>query len=181
MKHAWILLLCTISTATTIDDAVEWSEPVNGLRARLLVLPAKPGEAPFCRVMIEMENVSDNGGQKRIRFHPDKLKLRVVDQDGQELPSANGSYDGMSPDWEPLLLPYGGTLRFPFDLRGLGYRPEDKAIIDIGPPHVWVIPQDGAVYRLEGEFTVKKEPRDHRHKDWSGTLKLPPVEIPTGK
>ncbi len=178
MKAAWALLLCTMSGAAELDDDVEWSQPVNGLRARLMVLPAKETDSPFCRVMIEFENVGDNGGQKRIRFHPDKFKLRVVNAEGRELPNANGPYDGSSPTWESLLLPYGGTTRFPFNMAGLGYRPEDKAIIDIGPPHVWIIPQDGSTYFLTGEFTVEKEPGNHRHKDWNGTLELPPVEIP---
>src|SRR5204863_9117505 len=95
------------------------------------------------------------------------------------LAKANGEYDGMSQTWEPLLLPFEGTIRFRISFPGLGYRPEtDRTIIDLGPSMSWVIPDDKE-YFVSGTLTIPKMEGDHRHSDWSGTLTLPTAKIPT--
>jgi len=167
-----LLAGCFDSTDTS------WSEPANGLRGRLLVLPSEKPESPFCRVYIEFQNVSDVAGQMKLRFTPEKLQLAVTDRNGNRVATANGSYDGMSPLWEPVLLPYGGTLRFQISFPGLGYKPEtDKVIVDVGPSKAWIIPQDGSTYYLSGTLSIQKEKGNPPH-DWSGTLTLPRVAIP---
>ena len=126
--------------------------------------------------------MSDSAGQKRIRFTPDKLALRVTDKSGKELSIAGGHYDGMSPLWETIPLPYAGTLKFQISFPGLGYHPtKDKVIVDVGARKSWVIPQDGTTYYLSGNCTVRREKSDHPYMDWSGTLELPKVEIPGAK
>lgn len=181
-----ILVGCDASTnshsATQASKPdVVWSEPVNGLRGRLIVLPSEKPHQPFCRVYIELENVSDVAGQKKIRFNPDKLTLAVTDIGGKRLPVANGPYDGMAPLWEPILLPFDGTTKFRISFPGLGYKPEtDKVIVDVGPSRSWIVPQDGAYY-LSGTLSIKKKKGDHPYMDWSGTLVLPGVAIPKGK
>ncbi|HEV8331176.1 MAG TPA: hypothetical protein VGQ22_07145, partial [Steroidobacteraceae bacterium] len=69
MKRTLILLSLIAWAALALGDDV-WSKPVNGLRARLLVLPSERAGSPFCRVFIEFENVDDVAGQKKIRFSP---------------------------------------------------------------------------------------------------------------
>ncbi len=182
MKYILGLLLVAASVAIGADNDAGWSPPVNGLRARLVVLPPETLASPFCRVLIEMQNVDDVAGQKKIRFTPDRLSLHVTDGTGKELPVANGPYDGESPLWEPTLLPYAGTIRFQVSFPGLGYRPDaDKVIVDVGPSKAWIVPQDGSTYRLSGKLAVEKEPGDHPHMVWSGTLELPKVELPKAK
>jgi hypothetical protein len=157
-----------------------WSEPVNGLRARLLVLPSEKPQSPFCRVYIEFQNVSDVGNPMKVRFTPDTLGLAVADEKGKTLAITTGNYDGGSPIGEPLLLPYEGTLRFRISFPGLGYMPErDKVIVDVGPFKSWIIPQDDSTYYLSGTLSIKKEKGDHPYMDWSGTLILPGVAILT--
>jgi hypothetical protein len=164
-----------------ITGEEEWSKPVNGLSARLLILPAKESHSPFCRILIEMQNVSDVLGQKKIRFNPDKLALYVKDKNGKLLPIAIEPYDGISPLWEPTLLPYFGTIRFEISFPGLGHSDTDKVIVDVGPTKAWIIPQDGSTYWLSGTLTIEKQKSDHPSTDWSGTLELPGVEIPKCK
>ena len=182
MKTAVFLVLFAVSAAAASADGVGWSPVVNGLRARLVVLPPdKPG-SPFCRVMIEMENVRDAMGQMKIRFAPGRLELRVTDKAGRELRASTGPYDGIAPLWEPTLLPYAGTIRFQVSFPGLGYRPNiDRTIVDIGPTGAWIIPQDGAGYGLSGRLVVEKKEGDHPIMDWSGSLDLPRVPIPTAR
>ena len=172
------MLLVAATVLASSEDA-GWPKPVNGLRARLVVLPSKDANSPFCRVFIEFENVDDVEGQKKIRFAPDKLVLRVA---GKELPLANGPYDGLSPFWETIALPYAGSLKFQISFPGLGYRTtSDKVIVDVGCRKAWVIPQDGTPYFLSGSLSIGKEKSDHPSMDWSGTLELPKVEIPKAK
>lgn len=174
-----IKLLASVSHDS---DEVVWSQPVKGLRARLLVLPSENSASPFCKVMMEMENVGDVAGQKKIRFDPDRLRLQVVDNQGKELPTANGPYDGTTPTWEPILLPYSGTMKFQISFPGLGYQPAtDKVIVDVGSTNAWVIPQDGLTYWLSGKLKVDQQKEDHVLMDWSGTLELPKVRIPSVK
>jgi len=163
------------------DDA-GWSKPVKGLRGRLLVLPSQKANSPFCRVFIEFENVDEVAGQKKIRFAPDKLSLRVTDKAGKELPVANGPYDSLSPLWETIALPYAGTVKFQISFPGLGYRPEaDKVIIDVGPRKSWVVPQNSSAYYLSGSLSIERDKSDHPYTDWSGALELPKVQIPKAK
>ena len=178
MRYLLGFLLLAVSSAFASDNEAPWSPPVNGLRARLLILPAEIPNSPFCRVLIEMQNVDDVAGQKKIRFSPDRIDLHVVDKSGRELPVANEPYDGMSPLWEPTLLPYAGTISFQISFPGLGYRPGDNVIVDVGPSKAWVIPQDGSTYTLSGRFSVQEQQGDHPRIDWSGTLELPKIEIP---
>jgi hypothetical protein len=182
MKYVLGILLLVVSRAGDSGDDANWSKPDKGLRARLSVVSPSKADSPFCRVFIELENVDDVAGQKRIRFSPDKLTLRVSDKHGKELPIANGPYDGITPLWETIALPYAGTLKFQISFPGLGYQPtKDKVIVDVGSDKAWVIPQDGAQYYLSGSLMIEKEKTDHRYRDWSGKLELPQVEIPKAK
>lgn len=155
-----------------------WSAPVNGLRSRLSVLPSDKPDSPFYRVFIEMQNVSNTMGQKKIRFSPDSLELQVTDvTNGKPLPVANGPYDGMKPFWDPTPIPYGGSIKFQVSFPGMGYRPADKLIVDMGPMKTWVLPPDGW-YMLSGRLVISAQTGDHPYMDWSGTLELPKVRIP---
>ncbi len=163
-------------------DNAEWSNPINGLRARLLVLDPQKPNSRFCRVFIEFENVADVMGQMHIRFATRKLKLRVTNQDGKDLAIATTAYDGFSPNWEAIALPYGGVLKFQISFPGLGYNPAtDKVIVDVGAGAAWVIPQDNSIYYLSGTLSISPEMGDHPYMDWSGVLDLPRVAIPKAK
>jgi hypothetical protein len=176
-----MLLLAATAVMASNDDAL-LSPPVNGLRARLIVLPPEKPTVPFCRILIEMQNVEHGLGQKSIRFSPDKLDLHITDQSGKELPPVIGDYDGKSPNWEPTLLPMEGTIKFRISFPGLGYRPGiDKVIVDMGLSKTWIVPQDGSSYWLSGKFIVPKQEGDHQHMDWNGTLELPKVQIPKSR
>ena len=114
----------------------------------------------------------------KLRFNPDKLTLTVADICSTKLAVANEPYDGMSPLWEPILLPCDGTLRFRVSFPGLGYRPEkDKVIVDVGASKSWTIPQDGSTYYLSGTLSIEKEKetsvhRLERHSDFAGSTDI---------
>ena len=161
------------------DDA--WSKPDKGLRGRLFVLPSEKPNSPFCRIFIELQNTENVVGQRKIKFAPEKLDLRVIDKDGNALTTVKNPYDGMIPRWEPILLPYAGTIKFQVSFPGLGYdEDKDKVIIDMGPSHSWSIPLTGD-YFLAGTFTVVRESGDHPYMDWCGSITFPAAKIPNPK
>lgn len=178
MKRLSLLFLVMISTAPAFDENAEWSQPDNGLVVRLFILPPLKSQPPFCRVFIEFKNIDEVMGQKNIRFAPGALRLRVADRSGKELPAARRSYNGMSPKWEPILLPYAGNMRFQVSFPGLGYRATDRAIVDIGFGQSWILPPDGSKYYLSGCLAIRRESGDHPRMVWHGTLLLPEIEIP---
>jgi hypothetical protein len=178
-KEMLLIAIMAITLATHAQPrqaADDWSQTVNGLKARLAL--ERDNKSPFVKVFLEIQNTSDTAGLRKIRFEPKTLDLHVADSAGNPLPKANGPYDGMSLNWAPLLLPYEGTLRFRVSFPGLGYRPEkDRTIIDLGPSSSWIIPDDKE-YFLSGTLTIPKKEGDHPHLDWSGTLALPATKIP---
>jgi len=181
MKFSVLFLLLGACLVQAAEDDATWSKPEKGVRGRLLVLPSAKPDSPFCRVFIELQNVGDVAGQITIRFSPEKLDLQATENNGKPLAGANGPYDGMSPIWKPISLPYAGTIKFQISFPGLGYQPEkDKVIIDMGPGRSWIIPDKGA-YFLSGTFSVTRESSDHPYMDWSGKLTLPMVQIPKAK
>ncbi|HSI14630.1 MAG TPA: hypothetical protein VK961_21440 [Chthoniobacter sp.] len=164
------------------DDEAGWSEPVNDLRGRLVVLPPLPSDPLYCRVFLELENTENTLGQRKVRFAMDKLVLQVIDKDGKPLEVSHNPYSGMSPIWEPMLLPFGGTIRFPINLHGLGHhRDLHQSIIDMGPMNSWIIPATGD-YFASGTLTIPQANLGTTsHFDWYGTLTFPKVGIPKVK
>lgn len=155
----------------------EWSDSVNGIRARHSLERQK--DSPFLKVFIEFQNTSDTAGIKKVRFSPNTILAQVVDESGKLLKTPVGSYDGISPTWDPLGLPPEGTIRFRISFPGMGYSPDrDRTIIDFGPDACWVIPADKR-YFLTGTLSIPKQEGDHPHSDWNGSLTLPKIAIPT--
>jgi hypothetical protein len=161
------------------DDG--WSRSVNGLRARLSVLPSEQPGSPICRVFIEMENVGKGIGPMKVSFHTDKLEPSVISATTHKpLGRVNPPYSGFAPNWEPIPIPYAGSIRFEISYPGMGVSRDARAAIDIGSSNTWVIPAEGS-YLLSARFEIPAEKGDHPYLNWSGTLELPRVRIPVCK
>ena len=170
-----VILFVALVTALSAAEP-EWSERVNGIRARLSLERQK--DSPFLKVFIEFQNTSDTAGIKKLRFTPDTILAQVVDENGEPLKMPlDFPYDGLSPIWEPLGLPFEGTMKFRISFPGMGYRPDqDHTLIDFGPDACWAVPDDQN-YFLASTLTIPKQKGDHPHSDWNGTLILPKVPI----
>ncbi|OJV19081.1 MAG: hypothetical protein BGO12_07690 [Verrucomicrobia bacterium 61-8] len=177
MKHLIIAAALLISLIPLRAAEQPWSEPENGMRARLSLESQK--DSPFLKVYIEFQNTSGVAGMRKIRFNPQTIHAKVVNKNGDPLHTPIGAYDGTAPLWEPLLLPYEGTIKFNISFPGMGYRQDQNVIlIDLGPEACWAVPNDQD-YFLSAVLTIPKQEGDHPHFDWSGTLDLPKVRIPT--
>jgi len=146
-----------------------------------MILPPASGDSPFLRVFLELENVDQVLGQKKIKFNPNEMTFKVTSEDGELDKTAAGAYDGMKPLWQPILLPCEGTIKFRISFPGMGHSPSTKPIIDLDPPNVWIIPQNGKTYYLSGSLTIPRDYSEHPTMVWHGTLSFPPIEIPMPK
>jgi len=179
MRHLFIIYFASILVCFCADEDSSWSKIENGLRGRLLVLPSQAKDSPFYRVFIELQNTEDVMGQRKVRFNLERLSFKVTDKDNNIIQKDSvGAYDGMKPLWEPLLLPYQGSIRFQISFPGMGVFPEQRGLIDLGPPYCWIISQNDVKKYLSGALTVEREKGDHPYMDWHGTIVFPPTLIP---
>ena len=80
------MVIAFASQARVSEAADGWSETVNGLKARLSL--EREQKSPFLKVFIEFQNTSDVAGNRKIRFDPKALDLRVTD--ATEYPAREG-------------------------------------------------------------------------------------------
>ncbi len=153
-----------------------WSQPVNGLRARISLLPDNHGESPILKIFIEIQNVVNIMGQRIIRFSPSRLELRVVDQAGGEVAAVEPMYNGLSPEWKDTILPHGGTIKFNITYPGSGYLQPNFMAIDLGPSKFWPLALNDT-YFVSGKLVIPPQKGDHPFLDWSGALEMPMIVV----
>ena len=186
----WLLLAATMPLGA-VEPAVhgQWSAPVYGLRARLLLLVGTPPERhPDPYIYLELENVSDRGNPLRVAYRLPRLDL----VDGARQPAfPRAGFAGNAPGSLPfdLMLPYGSSLRFPLDTRALTVLSLDGDLLGGVLHRPWIIPADFLGERfLAGCFEVVppavEAGRRARDRDalltrsaWYGTISLPPIKV----
>jgi hypothetical protein len=162
----------------------QWSKVANGLRARLFFKRREVlNGTPILSTYLVLQNVSDVLGPLKVAWASERMKFRVVDAAGKELPHGVGSYDGLAflgP--MDLLLPLRGELSFDISCSGLGIAGDQAALIDLGPSENWTIPKDAGDCFMHATLEIEKvkRSRDNSTRVWDGRLELPPVKIPTG-
>lgn len=160
----------------------EWSEPVDGLRGRLLFAENVKDEngVRIGNIYLELQNLSS--GDNRYVYYdakksPIHCELNDSKSDGVKVWPGNMS-DGMpSACW--LALPYDSSLRFDTRL-GPAFTPSHPCLfICIGlEGGTWEIPLTATNdFYLSGTFTTTPPQNETRPHMWEGTLKLPPVKI----
>jgi|GEM_PF-3146282 len=188
MKASLLILLfsCGLSSGLFAEEPLpqssvsisSWSNVDDGLKARFFL--ETQTNRPHLKVSVEFENVSKVAGMMRIPFEPANLQLQVVDEDGALLkPLVAPDYSALTPVWEPLLLPFDGTIKFNISFPGLAFKPGvHKTILDLGPSSSWYIP-DHPRYYLQAAIKFPNQPSKPMPK--GKTLKIPQVLIPLNK
>lgn len=168
--------------AQGIDDRKfetgEWSDPVNGLRGRLLAAPGDTFNGTrIIDIYLELRNVSDVGNPMEIYFDQFRsLESSVADADTKPLkqPPVAASIGSPGPFW--LAIPWDGTLRFRVSLSGYGIYKDSGTDIPMHSGN-WVIASaDKKQYYLSADFT--NAPTNDKRRSWTGTLHLPKVLVP---
>jgi hypothetical protein len=157
----------------------EWSEPTNGLRARLLFAEdPKEFGTRMGVIYLEFQNVS-MGVTKSIFYPSEPLTFELRDSVGKIKPSGGVFFDGPAKDPEWLVLPLDSTLRFRVTRSGFGIPKDGGLFIGGASMQCWVIiPSETNDCHLSGMLKVTAPKDAAPYSPWAGTLKLPPVKIP---
>jgi hypothetical protein len=183
---ALILLLACVQwrchcAETNIVATGEWSEPVGGLRARLLVSTNLDGTLRRVRVYVELQNVLDRINPMEIYVGENgPLTCQLLDDAGKPpAPALSfGSGPVIPPYW--LVLPVDSSLKLRADTLIAWAVGESGLSLAVGRG-CWFIPDNSlSDYSLSGTFSAPTPQEANEHpRAWSGVLKLPAVRIPT--
>lgn len=176
-----ILSLAVVFSLRAAEDGdATWSPVDNSLRARFVIETGPAEEWPFYRVFLEIQNTQS---ERHLVFNMRELTYTLTDKDGHVRPQLNvGSYDNFIQSWrEPLILPLRSTLRFQISSVGPGFTPTEPGAIDLCGYGMWNISQASLPLYLSGTLTIPKDPADTLNHHWSGTLVIPPAEVPRQK
>ena len=168
-----------------------WSEPVNGLRARLV-----SGErhtqtgAKLSEVYLELHNVSDRGMLMEFDYNASKsVHFELQTADGKRAPKAIALNGGnRCHDTLRVQLPIDGSLRFPVSCHSAMAGAKSSRILQLDPEDaIWEISvNDTQEYFLSGTLEVPKLSHEVRMASWpnwrwDGAVKIPAVRIPGKK
>lgn len=183
MKQTCIALCLFVLTTSVLagdSDDKAWSEPVNGVQAQIVMKESKiVNETSIISTYLTLRNVSDVGNPMKVQWQNSKLTFRVVDEKGNELPKANGAYDGGRTFDVELVIPYDSSLTFNVSQVGLGIPKGKAALLDFGPLNSWIIDKaDGKKYFLQATLTIEDSGKPRNQRYWHGTISIPKAEIP---
>jgi hypothetical protein len=118
----------------------------------------------------------------KVQWQNAKLSVQVIDEDGNELPKANGPYDGGRAFDVELVLPYDSSLTFNVSQVGLGIPKDKAALLDFGPLNSWIIDKaDGKKYFVKATLIIRDSGKPRNQRYWHGTIDIRKTEIPLKK
>jgi hypothetical protein len=166
----FFLVLVSVNSFAGTEETGAWSEPVDGLRGRLI---AKEGSAfhgtRMVDIYLELENVSNVGNPMQFYFDPIKsIESRCFDPNGKDLIQPPTAADVITPSAYWLSIPNDGKLKFKISVTGYGVYENSGTNIK---------PGDKSKYYLEAKL-ISHPPESSRIRAWSGELKFPKVLIP---
>jgi hypothetical protein len=187
-----VVLLCRVCLGGLADapKAIgEWSEPTNGLRARILFGEDTPLYGSRRGVIyLELQNLRNVSFDDTLAVYYDStnptnspVQSELRDSHGKVI-TYNGMcvYSGGIPSGRWLMLPHDSTLRLRVTLAGF-WIPRNSGIVIPGSGTVYlhVIPRSETndCY-LFATLNITSPKNEHRLDAWEGALKLPPVRIP---
>ncbi|HEX4607057.1 MAG TPA: hypothetical protein VH092_02540 [Urbifossiella sp.] len=151
-----------------------WSEPVKGLRGRLVVAQGRTLRDGIreALVYVELENVAQtSSGLIAVHFDPDALRCELRDAAGKAVPQAPVAGSGGRPGKAWVTIPFDSSAKlranpYAFGRAGGVFVPLNNA--------AWHVPDGGEAF-LSGVLTVA--PPDDRADAWKGELRLPAARI----
>jgi hypothetical protein len=186
MKPLAMLLVCFAAascfgaTALDVRTEGEWSEPVDGVRGRLLFgeEDAKLNGNRIGMIYLELQNVSDNASPEEIYFDiRSALKCELLDAGHKVVPPVLRDRSIETPGSYWIALPHDSSMRFRVSVTGHSCSKNAGLVIGM-MRNPWVIPADARDdYFFRGAFHVDP-PKGERRRPWQGVLKLPEVRIP---
>jgi hypothetical protein len=159
----------------------DWSEPVRGLKGRLLLYQGRvlgDGKTRETLVYVELRYAPEAAGEPiSVHFDPDQLKCALHDADGKAVPEHPGGGSGGRPGKGWVTLPYDSTLRLRVNPYAFGRAKDVGLLIPLNHASWLIKTGDAGDYFLSGTLAVNP-PKDHgRANAWQGELKLPNMKV----
>ena len=168
-----------VSWATNAADLhhSDWSERVNGFRARLSIKRLKISNGSC--IMATYLELDNQGSPKSFIKSVDSMTFRVTDKDGNEVAVNRGmTFSGWAGGTPRLTLPHDSSIRFRIGPTGHGIGRDLAAHLDLGIDYCWSLPKGD--YFLSGILEVVSTMQSDEAVDpWHGRIVLPRVLIPT--
>jgi hypothetical protein len=175
-----LLFATALTAAEAPPSPVEWSDPVDGLRGRLVIEYGPDFEgAEIALVYLELQNVSDSAGIKDLWFdETHQFKWQLQDEKGNPVPRTYPPMSVFSDLGHWMGLPFDSTLRFRVSVSGYGIIPNGGIALQLPSGFFWQVPRkkEGSYY-LSATFSSVPA-KEERKRSWKGTLVLPKVMLP---
>ena len=154
-----------------------WSEAVNGLQARLLLVEKEPLHGHRWLVpYLELRNVRDLANAMEVDCGSNRLQVELVDKDAKPLRSGEGQRTGPVPDLSTVILPFDSSMRISLECRNWGLSGAVMVATDSGAWHISE-EENGKVF-LRATLTGEKGKPDW--KTWHGKLQTLLIPVTCG-
>jgi hypothetical protein len=171
------LLSAGSRAASSSAERGEWSQEVNGLRARLkLVDKGKLHGTRWLVPYLELRNVRDLINQLEVNIDFRHLKVELVGADGAPVRRGYSlPRSGPTTELGTIILPHDSSMRVSLECLNWGI-PRDAPAMVATDSGAWVIREDenGKVF-LRATLTVEKS--NPEWKAWGGNLQTPPLKV----
>jgi dienelactone hydrolase len=166
--------------APEVRERGDWSEPVAGLRGRLLFGEGEKFNGTRMGIVyLELQNVSDVGNPMEIYFNIDRaLPCELLDGDGKPVAQAGSPASIQTPLPYWIALPHDSSLRFRVSVTGYGVPRDGGLQIGMMAGDWRIAPTSHGDYFLASRFVVSPPKDPNRPHPWKGVLNLPKVKIP---
>lgn len=155
-----------------IPSVGDWSQPVNGLQARLAI---ENWRDPMVGVYLELRNVKDLGNTMTVPVDAQRIDFELLDAGGSQVPVPGLPRSGPVVDLKDFQLPFDSSLRFNLSVSTVGV-PDVTAMIALRS-HAWLLNDEApATYQLRASFKAEKPDR-FSHTLWHGEIHVPPVKV----
>lgn len=177
---ALLLTLVTghaLAAEPTVLATGAWSEPVDGLRGRVVVALGKDlrGGGRESLLYVELEHAQGvHRNALAVLFDPAAVRWTLADADGKAVPTAAAFASGGRPGKTWLTLPYDSAARMRANPYGHG---RAGGVFVMTDTTAWHLTAAGR-YDLAATLTVA--PPADRPDAWKGELRLPPARITVG-
>jgi hypothetical protein len=152
-----------------------WSEPINGLQARLeLVEKPRLHGVRWLVPYLELRNVRDLANPMEVDCSGTCLKVELVDANGK-IRDWSGSRSGPHADPGTITLPMDSELRFSLECRNWGIPKDAEAMVSTDSGAWKFANEDNGKYFIRAKLSA--EETQPNWKQWYGEIQTPLVPV----
>lgn len=156
-----------------VEEDVEWSRPINGLRGRLVLRPR--GENNGTKILgldLQLQNVTTD--TMRVVNDPGDIRVQVFDAVGKATVKESGlPRSGPVPNPSVCVLPRDAYLGFALDTTTVGIPRDRPALLPLHSQD-WIL--EPGKYVITATYSVAKT-KIRPEGVWLGTMELPPIVL----